>query len=132
MKNEIEVQLLNKLAEAYTKYDATIIENYLSDDVHYASMWVFGELESKEEYMDYLRGKLQTMKNNYVVHEFEIVQGQRGLGLLVTNAKSPEGGGLGFVIQLNEDNKILKDLEIVKDDCKNRNDKNSEGENNIN
>ena len=108
MKNEIEVQLLNKLAEAYTKYDATIIENYLSDDVHYASMWVFGELESKEEYMDYLRGKLQTMKNNYVVHEFEIVQGQRGLGLLVTNAKSPEGGGLGFVIQLNEDNKISR------------------------
>ena len=108
MKNEIKIQMLNKLAEAYTKYDATIIESYLAEDVHYASMWVFDELKSKNEYMDYLRGKLRTMKNNNVVQEFEVVQGQRGLALLVTNAKTPEGGGLGFVIQLNEDDKISR------------------------
>ncbi|MBR4712076.1 MAG: hypothetical protein IKP27_00130 [Paludibacteraceae bacterium] len=40
----MEEQFLIKLAEAYTKYDASIIEPYLADDMHYASMWVFDEM----------------------------------------------------------------------------------------
>lgn len=57
-----EVEFLKKLAEAYTNYDASVIEEYLTDDMHYASMWVFHEMTSKDEYLDYLRGKLETMK----------------------------------------------------------------------
>ncbi len=44
-----EVEFLNKLAEAYTNYDASVIEEYLADDMHYASMWVFQEMTSKYE-----------------------------------------------------------------------------------
>ena len=54
----MEKDFLQKLAEAYTKYDASIIEPYLAENMHYASMWVFHEMTSKQEYMDYLIGKL--------------------------------------------------------------------------
>ena len=57
----MEENFLNKLAEAYQTYDASIIEDYLADDMHYASMWVFHEMTSKQEYMDYLTGKLQPL-----------------------------------------------------------------------
>lgn len=35
----MEEEFLLKLSEAYTKYDASIIDPYLADDMHYASMW---------------------------------------------------------------------------------------------
>lgn len=60
----MEELFLNKLAEAYQTYDAPIVEDYLADDMHYASMWVFHEMTSKKEYMDYLVGNLQTMKEH--------------------------------------------------------------------
>lgn len=107
MNDELIIQLLNKLADTYTKYDASIIEEYLAEDFHYASMWVFDEITSKEAYLNYLRGKLQTMKNNGVLHKFEIIQGSRGYGLLVTYPPSNDDG-YGFVIQLNDNNKIAR------------------------
>ena len=72
----MEELFLKKLAEAYQIYDASIIEDYLANNMHYASYWVFQELKSKEEYLDYLRGKLQTMKNSGMTFEFQIVNGQ--------------------------------------------------------
>ena len=39
---------------AYRNYDVSYIEDWLDDNMHYASMWVFEELKSKEEYLDYL------------------------------------------------------------------------------
>lgn len=92
MKNEIKIQMLNKLVEAYTRYDAAIIENHLAEDVHYASMQVFDELKTKKELMDYLRAKLQTMKNKLETLNLQMYKGQCGLALLVANAKTPESG----------------------------------------
>lgn len=57
-----EKEFLEKLAEAYQTYDASVVEDYLAEDMHYASMWVFHEMTSKEEYINYLKGKLETMK----------------------------------------------------------------------
>ena len=101
----MEELFLNKLAEAYQTYDASIVEDYLADDMHYASMWVFHEMTSKQEYMDYLTGKLQTMKKNGVRMEFQIVQGRmHEKALLVTNNEAPEGK-FGFVVDFNEKGK---------------------------
>ncbi len=102
----MEELFLNKLAEAYQTYDASIVEDYLADDMHYASMWVFHEMTSKQEYMDYLTGKLQTMKKNGVRMEFQIVQGRmHEKALLVTNNEAPEGK-FGFVVDFNEEGKV--------------------------
>lgn len=102
----MEKEFLLKLAEAYQKYDASIIKDYLADDMHYASMWVFHEMTSKNEYLDYLKRKLETMKAHNVLMEFEIVQGrmQRN-ALLVKNQQSADGPG-GFVVDFNDEGKV--------------------------
>ena len=102
----MEELFLNKLAEAYQIYDASIVEDCLADDMHYASMWVFHEMTSKQEYMDCLTGKLQTLKKNGVRMEFQIVQGRmHEKALLVTNDEAPEGK-YGFIADFNKEGKV--------------------------
>lgn len=102
----MEELFLTKLAEAYQTYDASLIEDYLADDMHYASMWVFHEMTSKEEYMDYLTGKLQTLKEHGVRMEFQIVQGwMHEKALLVTNDEASEGRS-GFIADFNKEGKV--------------------------
>ena len=96
----MEEEFLLKLAEAYTKYDASIIEPYLAEDMHYASMWVFQELTSKQEYMNYLVGKLQTMKRTNKTFNFKIVAGRMHSKALLVDANA------GFVVDFNEQGKV--------------------------
>ena len=35
----------------------------LANDFHYASQWVFAEIESKQKYLDYITTKLQAVKD---------------------------------------------------------------------
>lgn len=95
-----EVEFLKKLAEAYTNFDASVIEEYLADDMHYASMWVFHEMTTKEEYLDYLRGKLETMKKADSKFNFRIVDGrQHDKGLMVDDHA-------GFVVDFDDNGKV--------------------------
>lgn len=98
-----EIDFLNKLATAYRTYDATVIEEYLSKDVHYASMWVFSELKSKAEYMEYLTGKLETMKSTGKTFDFRIVFGRmHEHALLVLGEKID----CGFVVDFDKEGKV--------------------------
>ena len=102
----MEKEFLLKLAEAYQTFNASIIEDYLAEDMHYASMWVFHEMTSKEEYLDYLVGKLENMERNGVRMEFELVKGgHHQNALLVTNQQVPEGN-IGFVVDFNDKGKV--------------------------
>ena len=102
-----ETDFLEKLAKAYQTYDASIVEDDLADDVHYASFWVFQELTSKEEYLDYLKDKLQTMKNTGTTHDFRIVDGLRhSKALLITKINGNDDNGGGFVVDFNEEGKV--------------------------
>ena len=104
----MEELFLKKLAEAYQIYDASIIEDHLANNMHYASFWVFQELTSKEEYMDYLRGKLQTMKNSGTTFEFQIVNGQyHSKALLVHKVNGQLDNQGGFVADFNEEGKVI-------------------------
>lgn len=40
------------------------LEPLLAEDFHYASQKVFAEITSKEQYLDYMRGKLETIKRS--------------------------------------------------------------------
>lgn len=102
----MERDFLLKLAKTYQTYEVSIIEDCLADDMHYASMWVFHEMTSKDEYMDYLTEKLQTLKEHGVRMEFQVVQGRmHKKALLVTNDEAPEGK-FGFVADFNEEGKV--------------------------
>lgn len=101
MRESLELEFLNKLSEAYTNYDASIVEDYLAEDVHYVSFWVLQELTSKAEYLAYLKGKLETMKFSNATFEFKIVSGkQHRNALLVGNDEC------GFVVDFNDDDKV--------------------------
>lgn len=103
----MEELFLKKLAEAYQTYDASIIEDYLANDMQYASFWVFQELTSKEDYLDYLRGKLQTMKNSGTTFEFQIVNGRHhSKALLVHKVNGQLDNQGGFIADFNEEGKV--------------------------
>ena len=102
-----EIDFLERLAKAYQTYDASIIEDDLADDMYYVSLWVFEELTSKEEYLDYLKGKLQTMKNTGTTHDFQIVDGLRhSKALLITKINGNDDNGGGFVVDFNDNGKV--------------------------
>ncbi len=51
-------------ARAYNLLDAAEIAPLLAEDVHYASQWVFEEIESRADYLHYLEGKLDAVRRS--------------------------------------------------------------------
>ena len=96
-----EIEFLKILAEAYNTYDASVVEPYLSDDVHYASFWVLEELKSKTEYLNYLKGKLETMKRINKRYSFIIVKGG-----MHENALLVGDGECAFVVDFDGNGKV--------------------------
>lgn len=59
-----EEQGLRAYAAMMNTLDASPLEPLLADDFHYASQWVFAEIESKEAYLDYIAPKLETLRKS--------------------------------------------------------------------
>lgn len=59
MNNE---ELVRQYAKAWNHLDVNYLEPYLSDDFHYESQYVFSAITSKAEYLEYLSGKFNTIK----------------------------------------------------------------------
>ena len=55
-------QALRAYAMTMNTLDASHLEPLLADDFHYASQWVFDEMESKAEFLDYIVAKLETIR----------------------------------------------------------------------
>ncbi len=53
----------NLLAHSYNTLNSEFIENILAEDMLYASQWVFDEIRGKQDFLDYLNGKFQTIRN---------------------------------------------------------------------
>lgn len=54
---------LRAYAAMMNTLDASKFEPLLAEDYHYASQWVFAEIESKQNYLDYITAKLQAVKD---------------------------------------------------------------------
>jgi hypothetical protein len=59
-----EEQALRAYATMMNTLDASCLEPLLADDFHYASQWVFAEIESKNEYLEYIVPKLDAIRNS--------------------------------------------------------------------
>lgn len=55
---------LRAYATMMNTLDADKFTPLLADDFHYASQWVFAEIQSKQEYLDYITKKLQAVKDS--------------------------------------------------------------------
>ena len=58
-----ELDAATAYAAAWNRLDCTQFLELLAPDAHYASQWVFEELESKTAIGDYLTGKMQAVRN---------------------------------------------------------------------
>ena len=57
-------QALRAYATMMNTLDASSLEPLLADDFHYASQWVFAEIESKGAYMEYIVPKLEAIRKS--------------------------------------------------------------------
>lgn len=55
-------QLVEKVALCWQNLNVDILEPFLDKDFHYSSDAVFYEMSCRREYVDYLRGKFETLK----------------------------------------------------------------------
>jgi hypothetical protein len=54
---------LRAYARMMNRLDVAELEPHLAEDFHYESQWVFDEISSKQEYLDYIRPKLATIRS---------------------------------------------------------------------
>ena len=59
-----EEDALRAYAAMINTFDVSHLEPLLADDFHYASQFVLDEIKSKQEYLDYITVKLQTIKTS--------------------------------------------------------------------
>ncbi len=57
-----EEDALRAYARMMNCLDSSHLEPWLVDDFRYASQWVFDEIGSKAEYLEYIRPKLETIR----------------------------------------------------------------------
>ncbi|MDR0552162.1 MAG: GNAT family N-acetyltransferase [Spirochaetaceae bacterium] len=59
-----DFELMTIFKNTYRYFYISDLKDYLVDDFHYASQHVFDEIKSKQEYLKYLSGKLNTIKHS--------------------------------------------------------------------
>ena len=88
------LQLAEKYAETWKQLDASIVRPYLDKDFHYKSDWVFDEMPSRYEYLNYFRPKLHTIK-------------RRGSVINVKVGVNSRTGEVGLIMKQGNNNSIL-------------------------
>jgi ketosteroid isomerase-like protein len=59
-----EAQLLIEYAKAWNNLDVSYLHDILDDDFEYNSQWVFDTMHGKWNYINYLRGKFNSILEN--------------------------------------------------------------------
>ena len=62
-----EEDFLRKIEKMYSEYAIEDIYCHMELDFRYSSVWVFSEMTSAREYIEYITGKVETLKKNNVV-----------------------------------------------------------------
>ena len=62
MADLTQVQALEAYAAMMNTLDASKIEPTLAEDFHYSSQWVLTDITSKQEFLDYITPKLETIR----------------------------------------------------------------------
>lgn len=64
--------ILLDFCKAWQTFDADLIVKHLDDSFVYDSQWVFSSLD-RDQYIDYIRGKFQTLRSKNIYIEVSIV-----------------------------------------------------------
>ena len=106
MNNELGKSIAEIVCRAWNELDASLFEPILSDDFEYISVWVLETMKGKDRYMEYISGKLESIRkgNNSVSAEL-IYQEPIDKYVVVLN----QGGNLAALEPTIQDN-MLKSL----------------------
>jgi len=100
---------LRAYATMMNKLDVSCLEPLLADDFHYASQWVFAEIESKTEYLEYIAPKLEAIRKSGGTAWAEMGWLDREFpGPCVVMAQGDKDNLLAVVLAKVEDGKIKR------------------------
>lgn len=104
---DIKKSLAEAITLAWNNMDAEMLAPYLADDMQYNSVWISNTMNSKVDYLYYLRRKFETIKNS---KDVPIVNVMSEYGMDIP-CLSQKGTGVNSVIDFEEkDGKIIKML----------------------
>ena len=72
--NSISKSLSDAIASAWRSLDAGLLAPYLSDDFTYNSVWVSGTIVGKDSYLEYLRGKFETIRKSSTAPVADVIE----------------------------------------------------------
>ena len=90
MPSDCHKQLIESLRRAWESLDADIIEPLLADDLHYYSWWALKELNSKHDYLAYIKERFKAYINS-------------GIRPMVKLGINKNDGEYAVAIQIGED-----------------------------
>lgn len=104
-----EEQALRAYATMMNTLDAACLEPLLADDFHYASQWVFTEIETKSAYLEYIVPKLDAIRKSGARAWAEIGWLDKEFpGPCVVMAQGDKDNLLAVVLAKVEDGKIKR------------------------
>lgn len=95
-------ELAEKYAESWKQLDANIIVPFLDKDFHYISDAVFDEMSSRDEYIDYLKGKFRSLQERPTIERIEVGRnGENGEWAAIIKQRLNDGSPIvcGFFIK---------------------------------
>lgn len=100
-----ELELVKLYAKVWNTLKPELIESYLADDVVYESQQVFSSLDGKEVVFDYLKGKMQTIRDNIQQSKVyaEVGYSRSYRGYYIETKYEPEGRPCVVLAQGNPD-----------------------------
>lgn len=102
-------QALRAYATMMNSLDASHLAPWLADDFHYASQWVFAEIESKNDYLKYIVPKLEAIRQSGSVVWAEMGWLDREFpGPCVVMAQGDKNNLIAVVLAKVEDGKIKR------------------------
>ncbi len=102
-------QALRAYATMMNTLDASQLEPLLADDFHYASQWVFAEIESKTDYVEYIVPKLDAIRKSGATAWAEMGSlDQEFPGPCVVMAQGEKDNLIAVVLAKVEDGKIKR------------------------
>ena len=91
-------------AKAWETLNADLIIKHLSPDFKYDSQWVYDSLD-KKEYIEYIRGKFNTIRKSKSKIEVRIIHLSESKGIIAI--RQDKGYPVFYVIQI-KDKKVIK------------------------
>jgi hypothetical protein len=103
MNKDIGKKIAETVCKAWNTLDGSLFEPILSDEFEYISVWVLETMEGKEKYLEYIKGKFESIRkgNNPVVAEI-LYQEIIGKYVVVLN----QGGNYAALEPTIQDDKL--------------------------